>query len=120
MATRTKTEQVVNLTDELREVVQRAEQGDRSALPALRKFLDEHPAVWRQCGDLAAVAERAWLDLACGTNLALRESVMRRLEQLRAELGRETASPLEPLLVDRVVSCWLQAHHADIYFAQLR
>src|SRR5207302_7666181 len=97
-----KAEQAVNLTDELRRVVQRAEQGDRSSLPALRKFLDENPAVWRQCGDLAAVAERAWLDLACGTNLALRESVLRMLEQLREELGREATSPLENLLVDRV------------------
>jgi hypothetical protein len=108
------------LTEELRRAVQHAEEGDVSVLPVLRRLLDENPAVWQRYGDLAEQAELAWLNLACGTNFALRESLTRRLAQLRAELGGETASPLERLLVDRVVAGWLQTHHADVHLAQLR
>jgi hypothetical protein len=110
----------VALTDELRQVVLRAEQGDASVMPLLRRLLDETPTLWQRYGDLAEQAELAWLSLVCGNNLALRESLTRRLAQLRAELAGDTASALERLLVNRVVAGWLQTHHADVHLAQLR
>jgi hypothetical protein len=108
------------LTEELRRALQRAEEGDALVLTLLRKLLDDNPALWQRYGDLAEQAELAWLNLACGNNLALRESLIRRLAQLRAELGGDAGSCLERLVVDRVVASWLQVHHADIHFAQLR
>jgi hypothetical protein len=44
------------LTDELRQTVRRAEEGDPSVLPVLRRLLDEHPAVWRRYGNLAPIS----------------------------------------------------------------
>src|SRR3954453_5441618 len=105
---------------ELRQLVARAEQGDDSALPALRRLLDNTPALWREYGDLARQAELAWLRLMCGSNLALRESLLRKAAELKAELGGEAQPPLEKLLVERVVLCWLQVHYADVRLAQLK
>jgi hypothetical protein len=105
---------------ELRQLVQRAERGDQAALPALRKVLDETPSLWRQYGDLALQAELAWLNVVCGSNLALRESLSRKIRELKAELGGESQLPLEGLLVDRVVACWLHVHYAELHLAQLR
>ena len=48
----------------------------------------------------------------------LREATTRRLASMRAELAGATPSPLEKLLVDRVVLCWLQLSYADCVYAQ--
>jgi hypothetical protein len=104
----------------LQQLVQRARQGDEASLPELRQALDAHPEIWRRYGDLARQAEVIWLDLAAGPDLLLRESLGRKLEELRAELAGPAPSPLEKLLVCRVVAGWLQVHYADAAYAQLR
>ena len=104
----------------LAELVQRAQQGDLSVLPLLRDALVADPAVWQQYGDLAAQAQEAWLQLLPGTDHLLAESVRLKLGALRHELGAEGASPLEKLLIERIVACWLQTHYADALYAQAR
>jgi hypothetical protein len=106
--------------DDLPILLQRCQQGDRAALPQLRAVLDQHPEVWRNIGDLARHAESAWVDLICGTNDSIRESVIRKLRELKVELGGASPSPLERLLAERVSACWLQVHHADACFARAK
>jgi hypothetical protein len=106
--------------ERLQGLVQRAEQGDETALPELRAALDANPWVWERYGDLAQQSQAAWLQLIAGPNLLLRESVERKAEQLRAELAGPEPSPLEKLLVERVVACWLQVQYADASYAQLQ
>jgi hypothetical protein len=105
----------------MRRVLERAERGDRSALPALEMLLDATPEVWRAYGDLARVAEDAWVELVAGPNLLLKESLRRKLIEMKSELlSGAAASPLEHLLVGRVAAGWLQAAYADAAAAQLR
>jgi hypothetical protein len=103
--------------DELRRLLQRAEGGDAEALPALRRFLDERPGLWKEAGDLALQAERAWAALAAGPNRVVAEAIHRRLDALRAELAGPP-SPVDRLLVERVVLTWLEATYADAVSAQ--
>jgi hypothetical protein len=105
------------LEAELRAIVTRAEEGDRSALPALRKALDEHPEYFRRAGDLALMAQESWLTMAAGTNLYARETIERKLAAMRRELAGPHPSPLENLTIDRILACWVQMHHADMLFA---
>ena len=108
-------------TVRMRRLLERAARGDRSALPALEMLLDATPEVWRTYGDLARVAEDAWVELVSGPNLLLKESLRRKLAELKSELlsGR-AASPLEGLLVERVGAGWLQTAYADAAAAQAR
>ena len=106
--------------DDLQILLQRCQQGDRGALPQLRAVLDQHPEVWRHIGDLALHAELAWVELICGTNDSMRESVLRKVRELKVELGGASPSPLERLLAERVSACWLQVHHADTSFARAK
>ena len=106
--------------DRLAELVQRAQQGDVTALPLLREALEADPSLWQAYGDLAAQAQEAWLQLLAGTDYLLAESVRLKLAALRQELGAEGASPLEKLLVERIVACWLQTHYADALYAQAK
>jgi hypothetical protein len=106
--------------EQLQRLVQRAEQGDETVLPELRAALDANPWLWERYGDLAQQSQAAWLQLIAGSNLLLQESTRRKAEQLRAELAGPGPSPLERLLVERVVACWLQTNYADASYAQLK
>ena len=107
-------------TERLAELVQRAQQGDLTVMPLLREALVADPSIWQEYGDLAAQAQEAWLQLLAGTDHLLAESVRLKLAALRQELGAECASPLEKLLIERIVACWLQTHYADALYAQAR
>ena len=106
------------IVDEIKAVVGRAKRGDATALPRLRELLTEHPALWQHYGDLSKQAEAAWADLAAGTDLHLRECLLLRAEALREELAGPAPSPVERLLVGRVVACWTQMAYFDALQAQ--
>jgi len=76
-------------------------------------FLDSHPEVWGQAGDLAKQATEAWKQLIAGPDLLMAESLQRKLEAMKAEFLSTEPTPLEILLVDRIVACWLALHHAE-------
>ena len=106
--------------DELARLLKRAEQGDRSALPELRKALAADANLWQQYGDLAAQAEASLILLAAGNNLLLAESLQRKLKALKDELGGESPSPLDRLLVERATATWLQVNYFDGLLAQAK
>jgi hypothetical protein len=95
---------------ELKKLLKRAGQGDHKALPAIRDFFNAAPAMWREYGNLATIAERALVNVAAGENLVLKEAVEKTMDSMRAELAGSHPTPLERLLVDRIVACWLQVH----------
>jgi hypothetical protein len=120
MSAQTKITEPDQTIERLRDLVARAQAGDASVLPALREALDADPSLWQRCGDLAAQAQAAWLQLLAGHDLLLHESVQRKLEALRVELAGPDPSPLERLVVERILAGWLQVHYADWSYAQAR
>jgi hypothetical protein len=106
--------------EELARLLERAEKGDSTVLPQLRRVLDESPALWQGYGDLSLQAQGALVQLAGGNNLLLCESLMRQMAALKAELMGESPSPLEKLLAGRVAACWLQVSYYDGLIAQTR
>ena len=106
--------------ERLQRLVQRAEGGDETVLGELRVALNANPWVWERYGDLAKQSQGAWLQLVAGNNLLLLESARRKAEQLRAELAGPAPSPLERLLIERIVATWLQVHYSDASYAQLK
>jgi hypothetical protein len=106
--------------DELAQLLKRAEQGDLAVLPELREALDADANLWKHYGDLAVQAEASLILLAAGKNLLLAESLQRKLKALKDELGGESPSPLDRLLVERVVTTWLQTAYFDGLLAQAR
>src|SRR6478735_3720935 len=74
-------------TAKLRSLLQRAEQGDASVLPAIRYLLDENEAFWKGFGDVGLHAEASLILLASGSNLLLSESIRKKLEAIKTEVG---------------------------------
>ena len=101
------------------QIVQAANGGDSKALSELRRLLNEHPAIWRNVGDLASLAGTLLLRSASGGNSLIGGSITRYIRQLRTELTNPAPSRLERLAVERVLICWVQAHVADAMVASL-
>ncbi len=98
---------------QIRAVLERARSGDSSALPAMQQALDDHPEIWEQYGALTTHVHRSWIELIGGTDLVLKDSLTRQLDSMRTKLSGSAPSPLESLLVERILACWLQSSYAD-------
>ena len=64
-----------------------ARKGDLGSLRDLHRLLDRRPELWKAFGDAARYAEDALLDLFAGEGLLTKESVRRRLAQMKVELA---------------------------------
>jgi hypothetical protein len=105
--------------DDLKQVLDRAQAGDKSALPRIRAILQDPAAVDALGGDLARQAQTHLVIKCAAKDLMLRESLLRKVELLRAEVAGLSPSPLERLLAERVVSCWLHLHYLEaVYHAK--
>jgi hypothetical protein len=71
-------------------------------------------------GELAEEVVNSFTRTLAGQNVGFREAVLKKLENLRAELLGGNPTPLERLLVERVVACWLQVQDAELRAAQAR
>ncbi len=104
--------------DELRALLKRAHKGDETTVPVLRKMLDRPGCVGSFGGNLAEQVISSFVKSIGGENVAFREDALRKLAQLRTELLGENPTPVERLLVERVVACWLQVQDAEWRAAQ--
>ena len=106
--------------EEFDELVERAEAGDVDALRQLRATLHRHPKIWQQMGDLGKHVKVLLVDLISGKSILVRESLLLQLNDMEKSLSREPATPLEQLLVERVLVSWLDVNFQQISFNEPR
>ena len=82
---------------------------------ALRQILADTPGLWRYCGDIAQQALTTVIE-AFSRQPLYRESVASGMAELRRELGAEQAAPLERLLIEQVVLCYLRLNLFEYQF----
>ncbi len=88
-----------------------ASQGDRTAIPALRRILRQHPEYIWSCGDLASQTQLQWIDLIAGQNLFWRECLLLKMAEHKRDLMAETnGTVVEKMLVDQSIATWLQLY----------
>ena len=86
---------------------------EREDVVALRTHLENHPGLWRLIGDLSASTYQKLVEAAAGGQTAVAESLHVGRDAMRGELGYQTASALERLMIDQVVLCWLRLNHTE-------
>jgi len=91
---------------------------DPADLLALRAMLEQHPGLWRVAGDLAHTAAMSIVAKMRAYPLVA-ESLKRGWDVMKDELGYQLASPLERLLVEQVVLCWLHLHVVELEYSGL-
>lgn len=79
---------------------------------ALRKALKEYPDLWRQAGDLVKINQEHLIGKIASASV-MKESLRHGTKELRRELGYEQSPPLERLLIEQVVLCWLHYHRTQ-------
>lgn len=103
---------------ELRELVARAKAGDVECLPRLRQFLDQNPILWQGTGDLAVQSQLGLIKLAAGGNKHLQMCITRKVAARKKELLGPSPTPLEQLLVERIVTTEVQVNYLDLLDSQ--
>ncbi|PHS11660.1 MAG: hypothetical protein COA78_09095 [Blastopirellula sp.] len=103
---------------ELREIMAKAKQGDASAFPGLRFYLKRNEHLWRRCGDMAVQSQEAMIRLITGKDKYLQECLGYQVNSMKTEMTNEKTSTLEWLLVERVISTWLQVNYLEAQDAQ--
>ena len=93
--------------------IELARRGRKNILPKLRQVLDEHPELWQHFGNLALQSQESWIGLIAGKDLYLAETLRRHLDAMRTELAGPNPSPLDRLLIDRILACHVQALYFD-------
>ena len=114
----TKTEEA-ETTAVIKRFLQRAEGGDREAIEVVRNLAGSKLGkVWEAYGNLPFEVQSRLIAEVAGKNALTRGAVTEKMEALRQELNGPNPSPLERLLVERIVLCWLQMYHEDVRDAQ--
>ena len=103
---------------EINSLLPTANAGDEHALADLRSILEAHPELWSELGNLAREAELALVRAAAGCNTVQKEAIHHKLGSLRRDLVVSTSTPLERLLIDRVVVGWLALAVAEGIYHQ--
>jgi len=101
----------------LRELVARVKAGDPQAVPALRDFLREEPAIADWLGDVGRLTREAWLNRLVGAEPAVKEAADLRAQERRDELAGPGSPATERLLADLIVNLELEAHEASLNIA---
>ena len=102
----------------LRRLLNQAQDGDKSTLPVLRKFFENPDMVELFGGNLTKEVQARLIGKHVGKNELLRESVSRKAELLRAEILGPNSTPLERLLAEQIVICWLHLHTLEYSYAR--
>src|ERR1019366_9412038 len=106
------------LNEHLRDLVARAETGDKAVLPQVKQMIQVHPQIVDHFGDIAKVAADLWLSLYAGNNVLLAEATREKMVAWRGLLSGTNPSPLEILMIEQITVCWLQSHYAEAMYAQ--
>lgn len=105
--------------ERLRDLTKRAEDGEREAVPELRKVLRECPDLAFRFVDIAGNVEDALLDhMTKEDDLASKEFIRQELRAMREEITGDEPSPLERLLAERVAMTYLEVQHFDGLYAK--
>lgn len=103
---------------DLRDLVTRGHGGDEEALARMDKVLEQIPSIAQRFGNLNIVVEEGFVERTV-SNSPFRQKALRvTLKDMREELAGGNPSPLEKLGAERIASCWLQLHYAELLYNQ--
>ena len=99
-------------------LLERAGDGNIQAWQELKTLGGEYEGfadhLLRTRGDIGAVTANALIDAVAGPDCISREGLQKTLKELSHSLGSNDGHPLENLVIDLIVCCWIQTHHATL------
>jgi hypothetical protein len=80
----------------------------------LRRFFDDDPELWRTTGNMARRTLDHLLRTYYSQSAYVRECVSRRIKEMREELAYEESHPLEQILIEQILVCWVNLYVLEI------
>ena len=100
--------------------IRQAQCGDTSTLPVVRQLLDqEEKHNQNLVTHIAETALDSVIKQMCGVDVLAQESYRREAASLRQKLTLTQSSPLEDLLIERIVLCWLDINYAQTVWSNI-
>jgi hypothetical protein len=99
-------------------IIRLAQEGNEETVPQLRKWLAYPDFVNRAGGNLGAEVQKVLTKKIAGNNVLIREALVRKAELRYNEIAGPNPSPIERLLVERVVACWMYLNYVEFIFAK--
>ena len=100
---------------ELRAVSDKAEAGDKEARKELRRLVHaSSPEVIAHASDIAKRVQWVLVKTISAEEPLMEEALEARMQHMRAEIAGENPTPLEVLLTERVVACWMLVELFDV------
>jgi hypothetical protein len=65
------------------------------------------PLIIACASDIARIGQRVLARSAAANDPLIEEALYAKLDAMKAEIAGEDPTPLEALLVERIVSCWM-------------
>jgi hypothetical protein len=102
---------------ERQDLLRRANDGDESTARSIRAWLaTAEPVTLRSLmGDLSQRCVDLIAQNQSDNNVLVREAITEHAARLRRQLAGEAPNPLEALLVERIVVCWVATHALECY-----
>jgi hypothetical protein len=110
----------IDTREGVKAVLDRAEEGDETVLPLVRKLFDrdtrEGGTMVELNGNRYLHARDAIIRQSTGKNIAIQEALRQKINAVRDDLAGPNPTPLERILCERVALCWFDAHEMDRRF----
>lgn len=97
-------------------LVNRANSGDPDSLASLRHYLDEHPQIWQNVGDLSLHVQENHIRKIAAGNQLVAESLRKQAEWFRKDLEGPNPSSLEKVAIDNVLAAWFERHYVELTY----
>ena len=104
--TRAETRKITRLYD-------KAKRGDKDALKAFEESFAEAPKALEDDGNLGKELRRYLLESHVHEDEPFKRGIELKAESLERDLAGQSASPLERLLIERVICCWVESYLVD-------
>ena len=99
---------------DVQQCIERARNGDESALPFLKQHVQKNPQLLAENADLATTTHHRWITLLSKTDLFKAQCLWCEIFQLKEKLINEgNGTTVEKLIIDQVISTYLQIYYHE-------
>ncbi len=95
------------------EFIELADAGDKDAYAELKSLLEKQPQVWQSLGDLGRRLILDGISRNTQGRQAFTHGLSAKVNQMRLQLGWDSSSCVEKLLIERVLITWLHVNWYD-------
>jgi hypothetical protein len=99
------------------EVLARAAKGELDVMPEVQRLFNGDPMKQSRLvdvyGDCYAHARDSMINAAAGKDLAAKEAMRCKIDEIQRELAGPNPTPLERILCERVALCWFDVNEQD-------